>query len=130
MSDRPKDHVASLIVRNSKATTAAMALRLGPQRATFSGDYVMEPGDSLRIRAWGTSPGELTIELADQGIVVRDWPGSVVCVSSVRVLGGSGRAPGRARPSSRIAPAISIRERLHPLDDFEEEDTKPGEPQR
>jgi hypothetical protein len=122
MSDQIRSQVVSLILRNSRTTTAAMALRLAPQRASFSGDYVMEPGDSLRVRAWGASPGELTLELVDQGMVVRDWPNSVICVSSVRLLGSL----PRLKSLPRIAPAISIRERLHPLDDFEE-DTKPGD---
>jgi hypothetical protein len=121
MHDRAKSQVVSLILRNNRATTAVMALRLGPPRAAFSGDYTMEPGESFRIRAWGASQGELTIELADQGLVVHDWPSSVVCVSSVRLFGALPR--GR---HLRIAPAISIRERLHPLDEFEE-DTKPGD---
>jgi hypothetical protein len=82
----------------------------------------MDPGESFRVRAWGQSPGELTIELADQGLVVRDWPNSVLCVSSVRTFGAIPRPMSRLR----IAPAISIRDRLHPLDDFEE-DTKPGD---
>jgi hypothetical protein len=119
MSDQSK--VVSLILKNGRTTTAAMALRLAAPRSCFSGDYTMEPGESFRVRAWGASRGELTIELADQGLVVRDWPSSVVCVSSVRLFGALPQ--GR---HLRIAPAISIRERLHPLDDFEE-DTKPGD---
>jgi hypothetical protein len=114
-------NVVSLILKNSRTTTAAMALRLAAPRSAFSGDYRMDPGESFRIRAWGASQGELTIELVDQGLAVRDWPNSVVCVSSVRLFG----ALPRSRPL-RIAPAISIRERLHPLEDFEE-DTKPGD---
>ena len=80
----------------------------------------MEPGESLRVRAWGTSPGELTIELVEQGLLVRDWPDSVVCVSSVRLVGGLARVESQGRS----APAISIRDRLHPVE--EDEDTDPG----
>ncbi len=113
----------SLILKNSRTTTAAMALRLAAPRSSFSGDYTMAPGESFRVRGWGALPGELTIELAEQGLVVRDWPNSIICVSSVRVFG----ALPRPQPQMRIAPAISIRERLHPIDGFEDDDTKPGD---
>jgi hypothetical protein len=68
MSDQSK--VVSVILKNRRTTTAAMALRLAAPRSAFSGDYTMEPGESFRIRAWGASQGELTIELADQGSFV------------------------------------------------------------
>jgi hypothetical protein len=121
MSDQIGNRVVSLILKNSRVSTAAMALRLSPSRASFSGDYTMEPGELYRLRAWGASPGELSIELVDHGFIVRDWPHSVVCVSSVKTLGGL----PRSRSQIRIAPAISIRERFHPLDE-DDEDTKPG----
>jgi hypothetical protein len=122
MRDASKAQIVSLIVRNSRPTVAAMALRLSAARASFSGDYNLDPGESFRVRAWGAAPGELAIEICDQGLVIRDWPNSVVCVSSVRTFGAL--HPAR---HLRIAPAISIRERLHPLDTFEDDDTKPGD---
>jgi hypothetical protein len=119
MLDRNDIHTVRLIVKNCAHKLATLAVRLGPPRQAFSGDYPMQLGESYEVRAWGPSTGTLTVEVAQHGVTVRDWPNSVLSVSTLRRVGG----PLRPGERLRTAPSVSIRERMHPFDD--DEDTVP-----
>ncbi len=109
-NEQSLDRVLRIVWRNRTNHSTRLRLR------GVSGSYEMAYGVSCEVRARGPATGTVTVEQVEDGAILTGWPGCVLSVHSLKLVGGP--SPEQSLPA--VAPTIALLRRVYGVDDDED----------